>query len=125
MRAARVKDRLTALNAQATRRMPLPLAALLMKIEMADQFVFHSHVADDRGCAIEAQERIATVRKRLREQLRKGLAEIVAATERGCGCGTGFSDADAAEMIIVWDERLREQLSDTLDDLRDRAGGEE
>jgi hypothetical protein len=96
-----------------------------MEIEMADQFVFHAHVADDRGCAIEAQERIGTVRKRLREQLRKGLAEIIAATERGCSCGTGLSDGDAVRLIDFWDHTLSEELSDTLDDLRDRAGGEE
>ncbi len=92
---------------------------------MADQFVFYAHVADDKGCAIEAQARIATVRKRLREQLRKGLAEIVAATERGCACGTGFSDGDAVRLIDFWDNTLTEELSDSLDDLRDRAGGEE
>jgi len=92
---------------------------------MADQFVFYAHIADDRGCAIEAQERIRMVRARLREQLRKGLAEIVAAVERGCSCGTGFSDGDAVRLIDFVDHTLSEELSDTLADLYERAGGEE
>ena len=44
---------------------------------MADQFTFYSHVADDTACAIEAQDRIRMVRARLREQIRKGLAEKI------------------------------------------------
>ena len=105
--------------------MPLLLAALLMEIEMADQFVFHAHVADDKGCAIEAQDRIRMVRARLREQIRKGLAEIIAATERGCSCGSEYTQDDARGLLARFEEDFGETLVGVLDDLRDRAGGEE
>jgi hypothetical protein len=105
--------------------MPLPLAALLMEIEMADQFVFYAHLTDYEACAIEAQDRITVVRARMREQLRKGLAEIIAATERGCSCDRAFSSQEAAKLIEAWDEILGDELSASLADLYERAGGEE
>ena len=104
--------------------MPLPLAALLMEIEMAE-FTFHAHIADDRGCAIEAQERIRMVRERLRQQISKGLAEIIAVTERGCSCGSEYNQDDARGLLARFDEDFGETLVGVLDDLRDRAGGEE
>jgi hypothetical protein len=96
-----------------------------MEIEMADQFTFYAHIADDQGCAIEAQDRITVVRARLREQIRKGLAEIIAATERGCSCDRAFSSQEAAKLIEAWDEILGDELSASLADLYERAGGEE
>lgn len=92
---------------------------------MADQFTFYSHVADDTACAIEAQDRIRMVRARLREQIRKGLAEIIAATERGCSSGSEYTQDDARGLLARFDEDLGETLCGVLADLYERAGGEE
>lgn len=92
---------------------------------MTDKFVFFAHVADDRGCAIEAQDRIRLVRARLREQIRKGLAEIIAATERGCSCDRAYTSDDARGLLARFDEDFGETLHVVLADLYERAGGEE
>ena len=92
---------------------------------MADQFTFYSHVADTKSCAIEAQDRIRLLRARLREQIRKGLAEIIAATERGCSCDRAYTSDDARGLLARFDEDLSETLHVVLADLYERAGGEE
>ena len=84
-----------------------------------------AHITDTVGCAIEAQETIAQVRRDLSMSMRLALTKIAAATCRGCGVGSEMQLDDIERLLVVFDEDLTDTLGRSMRDLRDRAGGED